>query len=444
MRSIGLILRVRMKLLLSVAFLSGALAAHGGEARKVLLDLDRESTSHVEDGRVGRLSPERLEDWKAGFRAKLEAEVAREPLTPDEAVLHSRIISRIGDGKGAVAALDRALDSDARNPMLLSAKGKLLYEQKNFTGAAESSLQAWEASGRTDNDAWAVYMLSKGRGKPASSSATQTSAPASGDAPVPDAGGHPATAPAPKKTASTSAAPGLVGIPDPAWTQTAGAREMLQKSRLGNEVLSYALGEGVKFELVDLPSYVGARFDKDRKVIQMPKSAASGDPVEMAVSLGHEAYHARQTLRDGMTASIETEQDANFADRVIYHEMLQAGARPLPSKSIIGSNYEVWKLQARKLDLPAFQDDIEEMYGSKREQVLIDSTASLPRFLQGPLRKALIAVDADGLKDYETLDYQKGKWWNVAERTAIESTRQQHIKDQAWQQKWMKEHQAEF
>ncbi|UPT72486.1 MAG: hypothetical protein M0D55_10920 [Elusimicrobiota bacterium] len=145
-----------------------------------------------------------------------------------------------------------------------------------------------------------------------------------------------------------------------------------------------------------------------------------------------------------MVQSIETEQDANFAERVIYHEMIQAGEARLPLTHPIDANYDRWAKQAKALKLGAFYEDLQTQYGDAKVGRMNVAVSSVPRVLRPPLRGLLIGVDADFLRTFETLDYQKTKWWNLTERETIESTRYQHGKESLWQIKWMTEHQTEF
>lgn len=96
------------------------------------------------------------------------------PPSPENTAVHARITAQLGERAEARSSLDAALEQNPGSPVLLRTKGQILYEQNDFPGAAQHGLQAWEKSGRTDEGAWALYQLSKGRSVP---SGTGASAP---------------------------------------------------------------------------------------------------------------------------------------------------------------------------------------------------------------------------------------------------------------------------
>lgn len=208
--------------------------------------------------------------------------------------------------------------------------------------------------------------------------------------------------------------------------------------------MAFTRDNGVRFELADLPSNVGGRYNRNRNVIEVPRNVAKLDPLEVAVNIGHEGFHARQVLQDGMIASVEVEQGAKFADRVIYHELLQAGERPLPVNNPIQQNYRIFSQQVRRQNFAGFNADIRNMYEGEYEPAMARTVASVPSVARGIFRRVLSTIDADFLRGYETLDDQEKKWWNLPERRSITNTRKAHRIEQAWQLKWMKEHQQEF
>lgn len=384
-------------------------------------------------------------EYKRDFRLRLDK--ARS--SSAEEGLYAQILARLGPEEAleSRAFLQGRLKNAPDNPELRMSLGRVAYEQKDYALAsaeAKSIMDSPDASPELRERASALWHMTKGRGAPAANEQVRMSAK---NLPVVRGSADPSSiilAQPPKRAGATSVAPGLAGAPDPTWAQTSAARAMLQKSKLGNEVLAFALGEGVKIELADMPANIAAQYDRSRKVISVPKNVASMDPVDVAVSIGHEAFHSRQDIRDGMIPSVESEQDATFAGLVIYHELQQAGEKPLPSGHFTEREYQRWKPMVQQLNLTAFNRHVKEKYEAQREPALQVFTENFPKPVRPVLRGLLLTVDADGLKDYETLDYQKGKWWNLMERDSIESTRQQHIREQAWQLKWMKEHRYEF
>lgn len=140
------------------------------KAHSDLLRLEQDLTRKLDDKKDGRVTPEQYQAWKGEFRARLDAAIARVPPSPDNTAAQARIMAQLGEGEAAHAALDQALEKNPKSPVLLTTKGQVLYNQKDFPGAAHNALQAWENSGRTDKGAWALYQMSKGRGAPSGTS----------------------------------------------------------------------------------------------------------------------------------------------------------------------------------------------------------------------------------------------------------------------------------
>ncbi len=136
------------------------------KAHPDLFRLEQELSRKLDDKKDGRVTPEQYQAWKGEFRARLDAAIARVPPSPDNTATNARIMAQLGEGEAAHAALDQALEQNPKSPVLLATKGQVLYDQKDFPGAAHNALQAWENSGRTDKGAWALYQMSKGRGSP--------------------------------------------------------------------------------------------------------------------------------------------------------------------------------------------------------------------------------------------------------------------------------------
>ena len=136
------------------------------KAHPDLLRLEQELSRKLDDKKDGRVTPEQYQAWKGDFRARLDAAIARVPPSPDNTAANVRIMAQLGEGEAAHAALDQALEQNPKSSVLLTTKGQILYDQKDFPGAAHNALQAWENSGRTDKGAWALYQMSKDRVTP--------------------------------------------------------------------------------------------------------------------------------------------------------------------------------------------------------------------------------------------------------------------------------------
>ncbi|OGR90536.1 MAG: hypothetical protein A2V88_17355 [Elusimicrobia bacterium RBG_16_66_12] len=141
-------------------------AATAKKAHPDLLRLEQDLTRKLDEKNDGRVTPEQYQAWIGEFRACLDAAMARIPPLPDNTAAHARITAQLGEREQAQAALDQALEQNPKSPVLLRTKGHILFEQKDFPGAAHNALQAWENSGHTDQGAWALYQMSKGRSAP--------------------------------------------------------------------------------------------------------------------------------------------------------------------------------------------------------------------------------------------------------------------------------------
>jgi len=166
-----------MKLILTLALLFSAFPGSAGDAANPaaagtdataaakqphpdLLRLEQELTHKLDENKGGRITPEQYQAWKGEFRERLDAAMARVPPLPDNTAVHARIMAQLDEREQARGVLDRALRQDPESPILLRTKGHILYEQKDFPGAAHNAMQAWENSGRTDQGAWALYQMS--------------------------------------------------------------------------------------------------------------------------------------------------------------------------------------------------------------------------------------------------------------------------------------------
>lgn len=137
-----------------------------------LIALERLLVQKQEARDASALPPEQYQQFVAEFRADLEWLMTRIPPTPANQGLHALLLSRLGgqDREMAGANLAQALERDPGSPELLRAQGQILYEQRDFSAAAEVARQAWEASGHKDKAAWALLKMSEGRvsGSPSS------------------------------------------------------------------------------------------------------------------------------------------------------------------------------------------------------------------------------------------------------------------------------------
>lgn len=413
-----------------------------------LTQLDRSLTQKQEAKANGLLPPEQYQDFLVKFRGALDAVMARVPPDSINKGLHAQILARLGDAESnqAADALRAGLKSDPADHTLRAALGAVEYERKNYREAAAAAKALLDPalnpppSKEVIEKARALWFIAKDRG-----AGSEKGNPAREPNPRTPVSKEPEfnfSSPARRRAAEEP--PSLSGRTDPAWEATRAGRETLGKSSLGRDILAYARDHGVRYELADLPLNVGAQYDRDRNVIMVPRDVDKLDPVEAAIHIGHEDFHARQVLRDGMIASVEVEQDAKFAGHVIYHELLKAGEHPLPANNSIQWNYARFGRQVGHQNFSAFNEDIKKMYEGEREPVLTRIVEKAPAVVRGFLRRAYTVIDADFLRGFETLDDQEKKWWNLPERRSITNTRKEHLIEQAWQLKWIKEHQQEF
>ncbi len=131
-----------------------------------LLGLEKDLAGKLEQKNNATLKLEDYQEWEKEFRTRLAAGVERVSPSPDNQAAYARIKAMLGDRKEAGAALDQALEGDPDNPVLLRTKGQFLLDQKDYDGAAKHGLRAYEISGRSDQDALALYHAAKGRTGP--------------------------------------------------------------------------------------------------------------------------------------------------------------------------------------------------------------------------------------------------------------------------------------
>lgn len=127
-----------------------------------LVRLDHSLTKTHEDKRLGRIDEKRYREFLSKFRTDLEAVMARIKPTPPNTALHARILSRLGDSKQALAALDPALKVDPASPALRVALGQVRYDQKDYP-AALAEANAVLARDPANEEALALKYFSEGR-----------------------------------------------------------------------------------------------------------------------------------------------------------------------------------------------------------------------------------------------------------------------------------------
>lgn len=181
-----------MKLLLALALLCSTLPGRAGDisdpavgepgavvaakqAHPDLLRLERDLTRELDEKKDGLITSKQYQAWKIDFRARLAAAMAHVPPSPDNTAVYARITAQLGEQEKARAALNQALEQNPESPVLLRTKGHILFEQNDFPGAAHNALQAWENSGRTDQGAWELYQMSKGRSAPSGTASASPS-----------------------------------------------------------------------------------------------------------------------------------------------------------------------------------------------------------------------------------------------------------------------------
>lgn len=156
---------MRASLLLVLALLAApsARAQPPASVSAPLLALEAElsRTQHARD--LSQLSPEAYDAWVPGFRARLDEAYRRLQPTPADAAMRACLLARLGEGEAALASVDQALRSSSGDPELLRTKGQFLYDAGDYEGANAAALQAWEASGRRDQGAFALLKMTEGR-----------------------------------------------------------------------------------------------------------------------------------------------------------------------------------------------------------------------------------------------------------------------------------------
>lgn len=136
-----------------------------------LVALDALLARTQEDHRQGRLEAKAYGDAIAAFRTDLAATVSRLEGSSDNAALHARILSRLGEPKGAFAALGPALAREPDDAGLRVALSRVLLEQKNYRAALAEANAVLEGDPR-NKEALAIKFESEGRADPSRAAAS--------------------------------------------------------------------------------------------------------------------------------------------------------------------------------------------------------------------------------------------------------------------------------
>lgn len=127
-----------------------------------LLRLENALTKVQEEKKQGLIDETRYREFLKGFRADLASEMDRIDPTPADAVLHARILSRLGDSEQAAATLRPALEQDPDSPSLRLALSRIRYDHKDYPGALAEA-NAVLARDPANKEALALKHSSAGR-----------------------------------------------------------------------------------------------------------------------------------------------------------------------------------------------------------------------------------------------------------------------------------------
>lgn len=110
----------------------------------------------------GRVDAAGYQDFLTKFRQDLETTMSRVEPTRENAILHSRILTRLGDAKQAEAALAPALERDPDDLTVRTALSQARYDQKDYP-AALAEANAVLARDPANKEALALKHSSEGR-----------------------------------------------------------------------------------------------------------------------------------------------------------------------------------------------------------------------------------------------------------------------------------------
>lgn len=234
------------------------------------------------------------------------------------------------------------------------------------------------------------------------------------------------------------------GKPAAAVDRLYDAKRLLSSSEQGRLVLAALEKHSVGFRADDgLPSYVEAAYDPGRNVVLLRGADASRPPMRLAVSIGHEGWHAVQVLERGLGVSIEAEQEAHFTDMVMYHEMLLSGAPRLPDDDPVAQDYRAFMDFIGKGRVEEYLERIARRYASVRRMKADELAAGAPRWLRSVYRAAIQFYDWEPLRPYETLKQQQALI-NLNRWKGLYRAKKAHDDRRAWERRWVEGHRWEI
>lgn len=203
---------------------------------------------------------------------------------------------------------------------------------------------------------------------------------------------------------------------------------------------------GIAVRIVDRawPPGSGAAYDWIKREVLLPPEAANRDAVGLAVTIAHEGYHALEAIERGMLPCIEAEQDAAFAQFVVYVELVARGGRRIADDDPVSGDLQLVRWYVRKGDLKVVDDVVAKAYVTRREQLFRVGNWLRPlgRLLVGFSIRASDAV-WDLTENFETLDRKEkhlAYWWN---KDPVKRARAAHEFAIEWKMKWIIEHRYE-
>lgn len=339
-----------------------------------------------------------------------------------------------GESKPALIPANRAVVI-RRSAATLTQRGTARFGTQAYAGALEDCKAALKLEPRHFG-AFSLCKMAEGRGSSTSPQPSQTQS-------QPPQKSHSSPQPNPAASNSGSGSQQALSVsgsnaPATAWQAIQPARNRLRASKLGREIDDFMAAKGVQFAYEqNLEANTGAVWNPRSKTIGLPPNVGAIDPTEAAVTLAHEGFHAIQTIEKSMEASIELEEDAYFRSMVVYHEMLRAGIPPSRPHSPIALDYQDFSQSITAGKPGKFTRLIKTRYADDRVSEL------KRRKLLGWLWEML---DADFLRNRESIAYQRNKFWNVLglERGPLDETSKKHHEEIRWQRAWIKAHRKEF
>lgn len=149
-------------LVVSLLLAASGLAQAAGSPAPELVRLDRSLARAQEDKAQGRVDAGGYQEFLTLFRSDLEATISRVEPTGENTILHSRILSRLGDAKEAAAVLAPALERNPDDSAVRTALSQARYDQKDYP-AALAEADAVLARDPSNKDALALKHSSEGR-----------------------------------------------------------------------------------------------------------------------------------------------------------------------------------------------------------------------------------------------------------------------------------------